>query len=234
MSVNGENEFFNIALLGSCSDLYGVLAGLQNLGPGKGDETYHLVGRSPNRVGLIYFDAHGDINIPETTLSGMFGGMDVSIAAGLYNDNNRKISGLDPPLPPNYIVLGDVRDLDPREEELVRRLNIEIISTDDIRDLTPNVHRQMERLSAMTDLIYIHVDMDVLAPEEVEGHGLKAPNGPTSYELGACIELMSIYPKVATIGIASTHYGERDPQHLSRQAAIRIIEGAIKGVQKRR
>ncbi len=234
ISVNGENEFFNVALLGSCTDLYGVLAGLQNLGPGKGDETYHLTGRTPNRVGLIYFDAHGDINIPETTLSGMFGGMDVSIAAGLYNQNNRLISGLDPAMPPNYIVLGDVRDLDPREEELVQRLNIEILSTDDIRNLTPNVHRQMERLSAMTDLIYIHVDMDVLAPEEVEGHGLKAPNGPTSYELAACIELMSLYPKVAAIGIASTPYGERDPHHISRQAAIRLIEGAIKGVQRRR
>ncbi|MCP4170207.1 MAG: hypothetical protein GY758_05465, partial [Fuerstiella sp.] len=73
-------------------------------------------------MGLIYFDAHADVNSPETTLSGMYGGMDVALAAGLYNDNNRLITGLDPPLPPSYIVLGDVRDTDPREKELIDRL----------------------------------------------------------------------------------------------------------------
>ena len=91
----------------------------------------------------------------------------------------------------------------------------------------------MDRLSALVDLIYIHVDMDVLAPEEVRGHGLTAPNGPTSYELAACIELMFTYPKTAAIGIASTPYGPRDPQHISRKAAVRLIEGAVKGVKKR-
>ncbi|MFC1629052.1 arginase family protein, partial [Gemmatimonadota bacterium] len=131
------------------------------------------------------------------------------------------------------IVLGDVRDTDPREEELVERLEIEVISTDDIRDLSSNVRAQMDRLSDLTDVIYIHIDMDVLAPEEVLGHGLTAPNGPTSKQLAACLELIFTYPKAAAIGIASTPYGPRDPQHLSRQAAITLIEGAIRGVLKR-
>jgi arginase len=234
ISANGKNEFFTIGLLGSCTDLYGMLSGLQNMGYGGEEETYHLAGTVPHRVGLVYLDAHADINTPETTLSGMFGGMDVAIAAGLYNDNNRRIAGLDPPLPPSYIVLGDVRDTDPREMELIDRLDIEIISTQDIKYLTRNVHTQMERLSRLTDLIYIHVDMDVLAPEEVRGHGLTAPNGPTSRELAACIELMFTYPKTTSIGIASTPYGARDPQHISRQAAIRLIEGAVAGIQKRK
>ena len=203
------------------------------MGPGQEAEVYHLAAYVPNRVGLIYFDAHADINTPETTLSGMYGGMDVALAAGLYNDNNRLITSLDPPLPPEYIVLGDVRDTDPREQELVDRLLIQKISTDDIRNLTQNVHDQMERLSRLTDVIYIHVDMDVLAPEEVAGHGLTAPDGPTSHELAACIELIFTYPKATAIGIASTPYGPRDPEHLSRQAAIRLIEGAIRGVKKR-
>jgi arginase len=234
ISVNGKNDYFTIGLLGSCEDLYGMLAGMQNMGPGQEEQVYHLAANVPHRVGLVYLDAHADINTPEITLSGMFGGMDVALAAGLYNQNNRLIAGLDPPLPPSYIVLGDVRDTDPREMELINRLDIAILSTDDIRDLTPNVHEQMERLSVLTDLIYIHVDMDVLAPEEVRGHNLTAPNGPTSRELAACIELMCTYPKSAAIGIASTPYGPRDPEHISRQAAIRLIEGAIRGIKKRR
>jgi len=234
ISTNGRNEYLTVALLGSCSDLPGVLSGLQNMGPGQEEQVYHLAANIPNRVGLIYFDAHADVNTPETTLSGMYGGMDVALAAGLYNDNNRLITGLDPPLPPSYILLADVRDTDPREVELIERKQFEIISTDDIRTLSENVHAQMKRLSDLTDVIYIHIDMDVLAPEEVAGHGLTAPDGPTSQELADCLELIFRYPKAAAIGIASTPYGPRDPDHLSRQAAVRLIQGALKGVNARK
>jgi arginase len=233
ISANGKNEYLTVALLGSCSDLPGVLSGLQHMGPGQEEQTYHLAANIPHRVGLIYFDAHADVNTPETTLSGMYGGMDVALAAGLYNDNNRLITGLDPPLPPAYILLADVRDTDPREQELIDRYGFESISTDDIKTLSQNVHTQMERLSSQTDVIYIHIDMDVLAPEEVSGHGLTAPKGPTSEELAACLELIFQYPKAAAIGIASTPYGPRDPDHLSRQAAVRLIQGAIRGVNAR-
>lgn len=233
ISVNGKNEYLTVALLGSCSDLPGVLSGLQNMGPGQEEQTYHLAANIPHRVGLIYFDAHADVNTPETTLSGMYGGMDVALSAGLYNDNNRLITGLDPPLPPSYILLADVRDTDPREKELIERLEFEILSTDDIRTLSQNVHAQMERLSRLTDVIYIHIDMDVLAPEEVRGHGLTAPDGPTSQELADCLEVIFAYPKAAAIGIASTPYGARDPEHLSRQAAVRLIQGALRGVNTR-
>jgi arginase len=233
ISVNGKNEYLTVGLLGSCADLPGILGGLQHMGPGKEEQTYHLAAYVPHKVALIYFDAHADINTPETTLSGMYGGMDVALAAGLFNPNNRLVAGLDPPLPPSYILLADIRDTDPREMELINRLDIEILSTGDIKNLTPNVRKQMDRLSGLADLIYIHVDMDVLAPEEVRGHGLTAPNGPTSYELAACIELIFTYPKAAAIGIASTPYGPRDPEHISRRAAIRLIEGAVKGIKKR-
>ncbi len=233
ISVNGKNEYLTVALLGSCSDLPGVLSGLQNMGPGQEEQVYHLAANIPHRVGLIYFDAHADVNTPETTLSGMYGGMDVALSAGLYNDNNRLITGLDPPLPPSYILLGDVRDTDPREKEVIERLQIEIISTDDIRTMSQNVRAQMDRLSSLTDVIYIHIDMDVLAPEEVLGHGLTAPDGPTSQELADCLELIFTYPKATAVGIASTPYGPRDPDHLSRQAAVRLIQGAIRGVNRR-
>ncbi len=234
ISANGKNQYLTIALMNSCADLAGILGGLQHMGPGQGKQTYHLAANVPHRVGLIYLDAHADINTPETTLSGMYGGMDVALAAGLFNQRNRMISGLDPPLPPNYIVLADVRDTDPREEELIQRLGVEIISTSDIKTISQNVHNQMRRLSQLTDVIYIHIDMDVLAPEEVRGHNLTAPDGPTSHELAACLEIMFSYPKATAIGIASTPYGKKDPEHKSRKAAIRLIEGAIKGVKKRK
>jgi arginase len=234
ISANGKNEYLTVALLGSCSDLPGVLSGLQHMGPGREEQTYHLVANIPYRVGLIYLDAHADVNTPETTLSGMYGGMDVALAIGLYNDNNRLITGLDPPLSPTYVLLADVRDTDPREQELIDRLGIEALSTEDIRTLTQNVRTQMDHLSSVVDVIYVHIDMDVLAPEEVRGHGLTAPNGPTSYELAEFLELVFQYPKTTAIGIASTPYGPRDPDHISTQAAVRLIQGAVRGVKARK
>jgi arginase family enzyme len=91
----------------------------------------------------------------------------------------------------------------------------------------------MERLSRLTEIIYVHIDMDVLDPREVRGHSLTAPEGPTSQELAAALEMMFRHEKAGAIGIASMPFGERDKDGLSLQAAYRLIEGAINGIKKR-
>jgi arginase len=200
-----------------------MLGGLQHSGPTS----------RPLKVGLVWIDAHGDFNTPETTLSGMLGGMPVAVSAGLALTNLRLKSGLDPALPTRYIVMAAVRDTDPLEQELIDRSDIEHITVEDIRTLSENIRHQMERLSQLTDVIYVHIDMDVLDPHEVPGHSLNVPDGPTSVELAAALTEMFGYEKVAALGIASTPSGERDPGGLSRQAAYRLIEGALEGVKRR-
>jgi arginase len=69
-------------------------------------------GGKPLRVGLVYIDAHADFNTPETTLSGMLGGMDVAAAAGLCLTNLRRTSKQEQPLETGNIVLAGVRDTD--------------------------------------------------------------------------------------------------------------------------
>jgi arginase len=201
----------------------GMLGGLQQSGPS----------RRPLKVGLVWIDAHGDFNTPETTLSGMLGGMPVAISAGLALTNLRLKSGLDPALPTRYIVMVGVRDTDPLEQDLIDRSNIEMITVDDIRTLSPNLHAQMERLSHLTDVIYVHVDMDVLDPREVEGHSLTVANGPTSSELARAITEMFKYDKAAGFGVASTPSGQRDPEGCSLEAAYKLIEAAVQGVRVR-
>jgi arginase family enzyme len=91
----------------------------------------------------------------------------------------------------------------------------------------------MQRLSDTTDVIYIHVDMDVLDPREVPGHPLTVPNGPSSVDLAAALTEMFKYEKAAALGVASTPFGDRDKSGISRQAAYTLILGAVKGVQQR-
>ena len=90
----------------------------------------------------------------------------------------------------------------------------------------------MQRLSKLTDLIYIHIDMDVLDPQEVPGHPLTVPDGPTSKELGAALELMFKYEKSAALGIASYPYSA-DPELISLNATYNLVEGAVRGIQSR-
>jgi arginase len=148
---------FPVGLLANCNGLMGMLAGLQHSGAGS----------RPLKVGLVWIDAHADFNTPETTLSGMLGGMPVAVSAGLCLTRLRLQSGLDPSLPFSYIVMAGVRDVDPLEQELLDRHRIEMIPVTDLRQPFQKVHEQMKRLSDLADLIYVHIDMDVLDPNEI-------------------------------------------------------------------
>ena len=218
-----RSEALTIALLGNCTSVIGVLGGLQHSGPP--DELQD--------VGLVYIDAHGDFNVPETTLSGMLGGMPVAAASGLALHNLRRESGLDPPIPTKSIVMGAVRDLDPLERELVEASDIEHLTTQDLATRPDRVSAQIERLARSNDVIYVHVDMDVLDPREVPGHPLTVRDGPTSAELAAALKEMFRNPKVAALGIASTPANERDPDQRSLKAAYTLIAGALDGVRAR-
>jgi arginase len=210
---------FPVGLLANCSSIMGMLGGLQRSGPSA----------RPLRVGLVFIDAHGDFNTPETTLSGM----PVAVSAGLCLTRLRLKSGLDPALPERHIVLAAARDLDPLEQDLLDRSAVERLSVEDIKTRSAAIAAQMKRLEGLTDVIYVHVDMDVLDPPEVAGHPLTVPGGPTSLELAAALTEMFRSTKAAAFGVASTPSGDQDRDGKSRQAAYNLIVGALKGVQQR-
>ena len=132
-----------------------------------------------------------------------------------------------------HIMWGGVRDLDPLEAERFREYEVRQVSVQDIRDLSPNLREQFSEFAADVDRVYVHIDMDVLDPAEVPGHGLTVPNGPSSQDLAQAIALMFENPKTVALGIASTPAGSLDPDQVSRKAALNLIEGAIRGTQAR-
>ena len=98
--------------------------------------------------------------------------------------------------------------------------------------MSPAVTTQLDRLSRLADKIYVHIDMDVLDPREVMGHGNKVPNGPSSEQLASLFEMIfRRYPKASAIGFATIP--ERDEGGLSLAAVNRMIEGAVRGLQAR-
>jgi len=222
VSDQRRRGLFSLGLLANCNGLMGMLAGLQRSG----------TGWRPLRVGLVYCDAHGDFNTPETTLSGMLGGMPVAVSTGLCLTRLRSECGLDPALPTRYVTMVGVRDPDPLEQELLDRSDVEFISVDEVRRLSPSIDLEIERLAIITDLIYVHVDLDVLDPSEVPGHGLTVEDGPTSTELADALEMMFEHPKVAAFGVASYPVG-RDEDGRALRAVYNLVEGVVRGLKNR-
>jgi len=219
---NERDGYFTVGLLATCPSMPGLVAGLQRSG---------RTG-APLRIGMLWLDAHPDFNTPETTRSGSLGGMPVAVATGRALQRMRLDAKLDPPLADSQVVMAGVRLTDPLEQELLDASAIQQVSVDDLRRATPAVFAQLDRLSRTTDKIYIHIDMDVLDPREVEGHQNKVPNGPSSEELARLFEMIfARYPKASAIGFATIP--ATDEGGLSLAAVNRMIEGALRGVAAR-
>lgn len=100
---------------------------------------------------LLWIDAHGDFNTPETTGTGYLGGMVVAAACGLWD------SGHGAGLRPEQVILVGARDIDPAEGELLRRAGVRIIAP---ADATPE--RVLEQVGGAP--VWVHVDWDVMEP----------------------------------------------------------------------
>lgn len=209
---------FPLALLGDCNGSLGMVAGLQQAGA--------------RRLGMVWFDAHADFNTPETTLSGMLGGMPVAVAAGLCLHRLRQGAGIEPPLDPRDIVLAAARDVDPLEQELVAEHHLAAVDTADLKGDRGQLRAAMQRLTTRCDAVYVHIDLDVLDPDDAPGMNLPVPGGPTADELAAAIELCLSFDGAAALGIASYNVW-KDEQDRTLTGVYRVIAGAVRGLAAR-
>lgn len=195
---------------GNCTCLPGVLGGLQQaFGPA-------------TRIGLVWFDAHGDFNTPQTTLSGMLGGMPVAVSAGLCYPEWREGSQQLAPLPTDRIVMVDVRNLDPDEERLIRWTGVAVVPIE--RD---QVAAAARRLAEKTDLIYLHVDADVLDAALVPTHRTREPNGPDIARTVEAIRAVVETGKVRAVGLVSV-YAEGEGGETTLRSASELLRGSLR------
>ena len=199
---------------GDCSHLPGVLGGLQDVhGP-------------TARIGLVWFDAHGDFNTPRTTLSGMLGGMPVAVSAGLCHTPWREGAHQLVPLPTDRIVMVDVRNLDPDEERLIRATDVAIarVAPGFAGDLP--LDEAVEQLAARCDSLYLHIDSDVLDASLTPNHGTREPFGPdVAQTLGAVGTVLGT-GKVVAFGLVSVN-PEGAGGDVSMRAALDLLRGGL-------
>jgi arginase len=198
---------------GNCTVVPGVVGGLQQA---------HGSGA---RIGLVWLDAHGDFNTPRTTISGMLGGMPVAVSVGLAYPRWRELSGQTAPLPTDRIVMVDVRNLDPDEEQLIRATDIVIAAAAPGAsgdDLTTAVNDLADRC----DLIYLHVDSDILDERFVPNHHTREPDGPSMEQVLAAIDAVMATGKVAVYAVVSVWAGDGGGE-TAVASGVRLIEGGV-------
>ncbi|MDR0307223.1 MAG: arginase [Chitinispirillales bacterium] len=144
------------------------------------------------KAGVIWFDGHGDFNIPQTSPNGNIHGMPLSILLGYGIDelvnNGRRGAKLDA----SEVVLAGVRDLDYDERELLKKSGIRIYTMREIdeRGIAPVIRESIEHLSHL-DRIHVSLDMDVMDPQAAPGVGTPATGGLTYREAHLAMEIIA-------------------------------------------
>ncbi|MBL7252746.1 arginase family protein [Paractinoplanes lichenicola] len=175
VAAAGDGNSPVVVVTGDCLTALGTVAGLQR------------AGADPS---VVWFDAHGDVQTPETTTSGYLAGMSLRMLTGHRPELIADRLGLRP-IPERRMVLTGARDLDPAEADYLSGAQIRRC---EVADLTA---------AGLPDgPLYVHVDMDVIEPADVPGLRFPTPGGPSAPEVADALRLLVGTGRVASVGIA--------------------------------
>jgi arginase len=173
----------------------------------------YLNERFDGDLAVVWFDAHGDVNSPETSPSGHFHGMVLRTLAG--EGPRDYVDAIRRPLQPRQIVLAATRDLDSGESAYIRQHGIAVVDPDALRD--PDAVGAAIQARGLTN-VYLHFDLDCFHPDEVPDTLMRTPGGPTFDQVTAA--LASLRGNFHVAGWSIVEYVERGGTSLERLKEI--------------
>ena len=202
---------FPIVLAGNCNSCVGTVSGV-----GAAD------------LGILWFDAHGDLNTPETTESGFLDGMGLAMATGrCWKGMLATIPGF-APVPDAHIVHVGSRALDVAEERMLSRSDIRLIPAryPDPTDLLDSITSALQDLQKRVSRVYVHVDVDVLDAGEAQPNHLAVPGGLPLKVVEESITMARDLFELSALAITSFDPAF-DRQDIVLQACARLVEVAV-------
>ncbi len=171
-----------VALGGDHSIAIGTIAGVSRHYRDRGD-----------RIGLIWFDAHGDANTAETSPSGNIHGMPLAIALGLGEPSLVQLGGATPMVEGSRAAVIGLRDVDDQERANLRRLGIGTFTMRDIdeRGMSAVMEEAIRRVTAGTAGVHVSFDLDGMDPDFAPGVGTPAPGGLSYREAHLAMEMLA-------------------------------------------
>ncbi|MBV9230190.1 MAG: arginase family protein [Chloroflexi bacterium] len=178
-----------LVLEGDCTHAVGPIGGLE---------------QAKGHPGVVWFDAHGDLNTMETTTTGFLGGLPYAVALGWDLEDWRMAAGLEPPVRPEAAALLGTSDLDPAERAALERYPILHMDASQMQQsgVGGRVLAALKPRALEARHWYMHLDLDVAGPEELPGGMTPAPYWPPRQHLIEAVGAAAQAVPIAVLGLA--------------------------------
>lgn len=175
-------NYFPLIIGGDHSTAIGSIAGISN-----------YCRKRNKTLGVIWIDAHADMNTEDTTPSGNIHGMPLAVALGLGHKKLTHINGFSPKVKVDNVALIGIRDVDFLESKNINNLNLTVHTMTEIDKA--GIHRIIAKVlndfKSKVDFIHISFDMDGIDPDFAEGVGTPVPGGLTYRESQLLMEMVA-------------------------------------------
>jgi arginase len=184
-----------------------VLGGDHSVAAGTVAGVAEFYRRQNQKIGLIWIDAHSDINTPESSPSGNVHGMPLAAIMGLGPPELSSILNFSPKVSPENCVLVGVRDIDAVEKENVRKAGIEVFTMRDIdeRGMRTVMEEALRMAGRGTAGYHISLDMDWVDPEDAPGVGTPVRGGATYREAHLAMEIIADHGRMLSFEIVEVN-----------------------------
>jgi arginase len=184
-----------------------VLGGDHSLAAGSVAATSAVMRARGNRFGLIWVDAHGDMNTPASTGSGNVHGMPLAALLGPEPSELSRLAGFSPKIDPDHVVLIGVRNLDDREKQRVRESRIHVFTMKDIdrAGIAAVIEQAIAIAGRDTQGLHVSFDLDVCDPTIAPGVGTPVKGGLDYREAHMVMEMLADSGRLAALDLVEVN-----------------------------
>ena len=185
--------------------------------------------RQQPEAGLLWLDAHGDFNTPETSPSGNVHGMVLACLVGVGLSPLVRVGGFGPKLRPERCALVGVRQLDAGERELLRASGVRVFTMKDVDryGVGEVVARALEAATGGGRRpVHVSLDMDVVDPAHAPGVATPAPGGLSYREVHLAMELVADCGQLACVDVVEVN-PILDSHNRTAQLAAELVASAL-------
>lgn len=184
--------------------------------------------KDSKKVGLMWFDAHGDMNLPGSTPSGNIHGMPLAHLLGYGDPQLSNILGANPAVAPENVALIGIRDIDRVEREFINRSGITAFTMRDIDQLGMSEvsRRALEVVNADTEGFHVSFDLDGCDPEVIPGSGTLVPGGVSFREAHLLLEECASDGRMISMEVVELN-PFLDQANISAERAVTLIQSAF-------
>ena len=184
--------------------------------------------KSNEKLGLIWFDAHGDMNLPDSTPSGNIHGMPLAHLLGYGDPDLSSILGASPAVSPENVVLIGIRDIDQVERDFINASGVTAFTMRDIDQLgmAKVANKALEIVNNGTAGFHVSFDLDGCDPEVIPGSGTLVPGGVSFREAHLLLEECAADGRMISLEVVELN-PFLDHANISAERAVSLIQSAL-------